>query len=159
MTHTIAEHPDSIIEYRARFYTRGDSGGPILNALYVDNSYKWAGGGFLSTTEDLVRFGHQMLEGQLLRPETLQVLWASQHTSDGKETNNGIGWFTRADSLGRQRVYHSGGSMGGTAFLIVYPEEKLVVAVLVNSDRTFIGATPRIAAWFVDAKREAATAK
>lgn len=115
MTHTIAEHPDSIIEYRARFYTRGDSGGPILNALYVDNSYKWAGGGFLSTTEDLVRFGHQMLEGQLLRPETLQVLWASQHTSDGKETNNGIGWFTRADSLGRQRVYHSGGSMGGTA--------------------------------------------
>lgn len=151
LTHTIAEHPDSLIEYRARFYTRGDSGGPILNAPYVDNSYKWAGGGYLSTTEDLARFGQAMLDGQLLRAETVKLLWTSLHTADGRPTNYGLGWSIRTDSLGRERVFHSGGSMGGTAMLIVYPNPRLIVAVLVNSDRTFIGATPRIAEWFLGA--------
>lgn len=27
----------------------------------MDNSYKWGGGGFISTTEDLVKFGNAML--------------------------------------------------------------------------------------------------
>jgi hypothetical protein len=46
-------------------------------------------------------------------------------------------------------VAHSGGSVGGTAYLLLYPEQQLVVAVLVNSDRTFVGATPRIAEAFL----------
>lgn len=61
MRQTVPEHVDSLIPFRARFYTRadtaggqpGDGGGGIINAPWVDNSYKWAGGGFLSTTEDL----------------------------------------------------------------------------------------------------------
>jgi hypothetical protein len=32
-----------------------------VNAASVDNSYKWAGGGFLSTVGDLVGFGNAML--------------------------------------------------------------------------------------------------
>lgn len=35
--------------------------------------------------------------------------------------------------------------MGGTANLIIHPEERLVVALLVNSDYTFIGAARCIA--------------
>lgn len=35
--------------------------GQLINTPYVDNSYKWAGGGFISTTEDLVKFGNAML--------------------------------------------------------------------------------------------------
>ena len=33
----------------------------LRNAPYVDNSCKWAGGGFLSNVHDLVRFGNAML--------------------------------------------------------------------------------------------------
>ncbi len=33
----------------------------MRNAPYVDNSYKWAGGGFLSNVQDLVKFGNAML--------------------------------------------------------------------------------------------------
>ena len=47
LTHTGPEFTDSIIPNRAHFYTRTDSVGPVVNAQYVDNSYKWAGGGFL----------------------------------------------------------------------------------------------------------------
>ena len=35
--------------------------GRLVNAPYTDTSYKWAGGGFLSTVEDLCKFGNVML--------------------------------------------------------------------------------------------------
>jgi len=149
MTHTAAEEPDSIIPLRGRYYTRADSTGPVINAPFVDNSYKWAGGGFLSTAEDLARFGQRLLEGRLLQPETLELLWTSMLTSDGRPTGYGVGWTLETDSAGRRRVRHSGGSIGGTAHLIIYPDEKLVVAALVNSDYTFIGAMDRYAEPFL----------
>ncbi|XP_068213972.1 serine beta-lactamase-like protein LACTB, mitochondrial isoform X2 [Palaemon carinicauda] len=57
---TYLEDPSKIIYNRASYYRR-DSCGRLQNAPYVDNSYKWAGGGFLSTVEDLTRFGNAML--------------------------------------------------------------------------------------------------
>jgi serine beta-lactamase-like protein LACTB len=151
MVHTMADHPDSIIPDRTRFYTRSDSVGPVLNAPYVDNSYKWAGGGFLSTTEDLVVFAEQLLDGRLLQPATVTLLWTTQHTSDGKATEYGIGWGVTKDARGRQRVSHAGGSVGGTANLLIYPAEHLIVALLVNSDRTFVDAVSRYAEPFLAA--------
>ncbi len=151
MTHTAAEHPDSIISHRGRYYTRVDSTGPIVNAPYVDNTYKWASGGFLSTAEDLARFGDRLMRGELLRPETVKLLWTSMRTSEGTETEYGIGWTVERDSVGRRRVRHSGGSVGGTAHLIIYPDERVVVALLINSDRTFVNAIPRYAEPFLEA--------
>lgn len=149
MRQTVADHVDSIIPFRARWYT-ADSLLRITNAPYVDNSYKWAGGGFLSTTEDLARFGHAMLDNALLRAETFRLLTASQRTLAGEETNYGIGWSSRRDARGRLTLGHSGGSTGGTAFLVMYPDQKLVVAVLANGDGPFVGATPAIAAMFLE---------
>jgi len=149
MTHTSFEHPDSIIPDRGRYYTRTDSTGPTINATYVDNTYKWPSGGFLSTAEDLARFGDRLLRGELLRPETVTLLWTPMRTSNGTTTEYGIGWTVESDSLGRRRVRHSGGSVGGTAHLIIYPEQRVVVAVLVNSDYTFINAIPRYAEPFL----------
>ncbi|MCC7131384.1 MAG: serine hydrolase, partial [Gemmatimonadales bacterium] len=57
------------------------------------------------------------------------------------------------DAAGRRRVFHSGGSVGGTAYLLIYPNDDLIVAVLVNSDSTFVGATPTIAEMFLTARR------
>ena len=149
LRHTVAEYADSLVPFRAHFYTHADSGSGIVNAPYVDNSYKWAGGGFLSTTEDLARVGQLLLDGTLLKPETRRLLWTSQRTTDGKATGYGMGWFVDHDAAGRQRVYHSGGSVGGTAYLLIYPEQKLVLALLVNSDYTFVRAAPRLAEAFL----------
>lgn len=149
MRQTIADHVDSIIPFRARWYT-ADSLNRVTNAPYVDNSYKWAGGGFLSTTEDLARFGQAMLDNTLLRAETFRMLTTSQRTLAGEPTNYGIGWATRRDEKGRTALSHSGGSTGGTAYLVLYPEQKLVVAVLANGDSPFVGVTPQIAQMFLD---------
>ncbi len=152
LRHTIADHVDSVVPNRARWYTRGPSGGGIVNAGLADNSYKWAGGGFLSTTEDLVELADALLHGRLLKPETVHLLWTSQHLTTGAETNYGIGWSADMDKSGRRRVHHGGGSVGGTAFLLVYPDQDLVVALLVNSDSTFVGATFDIAECFLQSK-------
>ncbi|NIQ57184.1 MAG: serine hydrolase, partial [Gemmatimonadetes bacterium] len=87
----VAEHTDSIIVHRASFYERDRETGRVLNAPYVDNSYKWAGGGFISNTEDLVRFGWAHLAGGFLEPETAEVLFASQKLRSGESTSYGIG--------------------------------------------------------------------
>jgi CubicO group peptidase (beta-lactamase class C family) len=150
MAHTSADEVTPIIPGRARFYTRDPATGAVINAGYVDNSYKWAGGGFLSTAEDLVAFARALLEGRLMRRETLALLWTSMKTTDGKDTDYGIGWTVDRDAKGRRRIRHSGGAQGGTANLVIYPEERLAVALLVNSDESFTRRAPEIAEVFVD---------
>jgi serine beta-lactamase-like protein LACTB len=134
MRNTTAEFADSIIPNRARFYTRADSMGPIINAPFVDNSNKWAGGGFISTTQDLARFGQAMLDAKILKQATIDAMWTPQHTADGKATTYGMGWAVNTDSAGRRSVSHSGGSVGGTALLVLYPKERMVFAFLFNGD-------------------------
>lgn len=149
MTRTTPEYPDSITLWRAHAYVHRDSLSPAQNAPYVDNSYKWAGGGFLSTAEDLARFGRNLLAGGVLRRETVESLWTSQTLRDGTATGYGIGWSNRRDSAGRRVVGHTGGAMGGTSNLVIYPEQHLVLALLINSDVTFIRLLPQIGERFL----------
>lgn len=150
LTHTGPDDPAPIVPGRAHFYTRTPEG-RIVNAGFVDNSVKWAGGGFLSTAEDLVAFAFAMLDGKLVSPETVRLLWTSQKTADGKDTGYGIGWSVGKDARGRRRVSHSGGAQGGTAYLVIYPDERLAAAMIVNSDESFTGQTPKVAEMFLDA--------
>jgi len=98
----------------------------------VDNSYKWAGGGFLSTAEDLVRFGSALLQPGFLKAETLKTMFTSQKTTAGEETGYGIGWGVQKTKSGKTIYEHSGGSIGGTSQLILYPETHVVVALVTN---------------------------
>ena len=43
----------------SRYYKRNNSHS-LCNVPYVDNSYKWSGGGFLSNVDDLMKFGEFM---------------------------------------------------------------------------------------------------
>jgi CubicO group peptidase (beta-lactamase class C family) len=93
-----------------------------------------------------------MRTARLLKPETVQLLWTSQRTSDGKQTGYGMGWSTGTDARGHRWVGHTGGSMGATSHLRIYPDDGLVLALMVNSDPTFISALPRIATMFYTAR-------
>jgi CubicO group peptidase (beta-lactamase class C family) len=137
MTHTVADHVVPIISNRSRFYRLQD--GQLVNTPWVDNSNKWAGGGFLSTSEDLVRFGSAHLSDQFLHPETIKMMWTSQHTASGEETGYGIGWKIRIDDQGRIVVGHTGGSIGGTTNLRIYPKKELIIAVISNTSDAALG--------------------
>jgi len=139
LRHTTADENAQIIPRRVRFYQRSRDG-VLSNAPYVDNSYKWAGGGFLSTTEDLVRFASALLKPGFLKAETLRLLFTSQRTTAGEVTNYGIGWGVRTDDKGRRTISHSGGSVGGTTMLLMYPDSGVVVAMAVNLSSARLGA-------------------
>lgn len=140
LKNTAADENDKIIAHRTRFYER-TAEGAVRNCPYVDSSYKWAGGGFLSTMDDLVRFGSAHLRPGFLQAETLTVLFTSQKTASGELTNYGIGWSVRNDEKGRRTVGHSGGSVGGTTMLLIYPESGVVVAMAVNMSSARLGAS------------------
>jgi CubicO group peptidase (beta-lactamase class C family) len=130
MEETVAEHVDSLIYHRSKSYERSEDG-HLLNAPWVDNSNKWAGGGYLSTASDLVRYAFAYLGGEFLQPEIVDLLWTSQETTGGERTGYGIGWRD-SESEGRHMVYHTGGAVGGTTVLTIFPDEDVVVAILTN---------------------------
>jgi CubicO group peptidase (beta-lactamase class C family) len=149
MTSTCADMNDSIILHRASFYEVNERM-EFENAPYVDNSYKWAGGGFICTTTDLLKFGEAHMEPGYFSDSTLQRLTTSQVLTSGDSTGYGIGWFTRYDE-GRKRISHGGGSIGGITDFVVYPDEELVIAVLSNSSNTSYGnVVRRIAELFME---------
>ncbi len=147
MEYTVADLNDSIIVHRTSFYQTDDQG-IIRNAPYVDNSYKWAGGGFISTTTDLVKFGTAHMTPGFLSEETLNEFTTSQVLSNGKGTGYGVGWSI-IDSEDLAGYGHGGGSVGGITSFSVYPNEKMVVVILSNSSNTNFGSIPyRIAKSF-----------
>lgn len=141
LLNTIPDLNDSIIEYRARFYEMKN--GTLKNATYVDNSYKWAGGGFISSSADIALFGNALLGDSFLRSETIKLFTTPQKLNDGSFTNYGIGFFTGKDSKGIPYFGHSGGSVGGTTDMVIYSEQKIVVVVLTNLSDAKLGAIAR----------------
>ena len=121
---------DSIRYRRVSFYDFRDSA--LVDAPMVDNSNKWAGGGFLCAADDLARFGYSLTSPGYLKKSTLKLLTTSQATADGKATGYGIGIRTGKDNKGRSWIGHSGGSIGGTSMMLVYPELDLVIVTLIN---------------------------
>lgn len=130
MDDTEPDYADQDIKDRVQFYVLSNN--KLTQAPYVDNSYKWAGGGFISTAEDVIKFANAHLQAGYLKQATLDLWIASQQTKDGKPTNYGIGWRSGEDNKGRKWYGHSGGSIGGTSYMLIYPKEKLVVVTLVN---------------------------
>lgn len=132
MRHTSPWFLDSLISNRVSTYVEGSDGGRI-NAPAVDMSYKWGSGGYASTAEDLVLFGRALLDGELVRPETVRRMWTSQRTDAGETTGYGIGWEILTLSDGGKVVYHGGNLPDARAHLLIVPAERLVFAVLANT--------------------------
>ncbi|KAH6929548.1 hypothetical protein HPB50_002630 [Hyalomma asiaticum] len=143
MNNTFLDQNEPIIYNRSRFYAR-DKSGCLVNTPSVDCSYKWAGGGLLSTVNDLVRFGNAMLycaqadgtkyKAGYLRPETIRMLWTPHAKVHNKWLKTyfqsyGMGWTlteTGENPGGCVEwpafaAYHTGGSVGGTSALVLLP--------------------------------------
>lgn len=138
--HTHAEYMDKLIYRRSRYYVK-NAFGEILNAPYVDNSYKWAGGGFIATAEDVVRFGDGILNGDLLQDDTKAMMFESLKTSDGEETGYGLGWRVWDNETNGRLIGHTGGSVGGTTTFMMHPGENIILCIISNLSGTRYGDT------------------
>lgn len=128
--------------------------GRVRVARAVDNSCKFGAGDLVTTAEDLVRFGNSLLAGRLLDAEGVAGAFARMKTSTSKETDYAFGWGWNSDAAGERYVGHSGGAIGGRSALLLYPDEKVVVAILANiEDERFGEVTSKIARLFLDHKQ------
>ncbi len=153
MTDTGPDYSDSLVSNRVRFYELRN--GKPVNAALVDNSYKWAGGGLLSTPVDLVKLGTGLMTYSILNKETVEGLFTPQLLSTGINTYYGLGWRIGKDPHGRKIVHHGGLIDGGRAFLIIYPENDLVIAITANISgaRINLNEMDAIAACFFNLQR------
>ncbi len=125
-----ADIVDSLNYPRVSFYI--EEGNKLVPGPVINQSNKWAGGGYLGTAEEVAKFGVIHSRPGFLTKSALETCTSSQHLADGTKTNYGIGFSSGIDDQSRYWYGHSGGSVGGTSMLLIYPEEELVVVTLVN---------------------------
>lgn len=112
------------------FYTKNRLGG-FRTAIPVDNFYKLAGGGYLSTSEDIAKLGQAYLDGKILSEKVLSSFLTSQMVN-GNKTYYGLGWQVSEDKKGRSYYGHVGNGVGGYSNFFVYPEQQMVFSILLN---------------------------
>jgi serine beta-lactamase-like protein LACTB len=123
----------AIIPLRTRFYS-SDKSGAVVNADFLDSSYKVPGGGWLSSVEDMARFEVAILNGRLLKRSTLNVMWTPQMPSDGLgRMVYGLGWEVGTTG-GVRDVGHGGSQQGTSTKILIAPDARAGVVVLMNSD-------------------------
>jgi CubicO group peptidase (beta-lactamase class C family) len=115
---------------RAQGYVRSGSG-ELRNSGLADTSYKIPGGGFISTVEDLAKFAIAMQTGVLVEKETLDQMWTSQKTRDGKTTGYGFGWAV-SERKRMKEVHHGGAQQRVSTLLYMIPEKRLAVVLMTN---------------------------
>ena len=97
----------------------------------VNNYFKLAGGGYLSTSEDVARLGNAYLNDGYL-PEELKNEFITSQKIDGNRTYYGIGWQVSYDHKNRPYFGHVGNGLGGYGIFYVYPKEQVVLSILMN---------------------------
>jgi CubicO group peptidase (beta-lactamase class C family) len=132
MASTVADDRYAVIPFRTRFYHK-DKSGRVVNADFLDSSYKIPGGGWLSSAEDMARFEVAILGDQLVNRATRGVMWTPQKTADGSKNDYALGWGTGKE-LGVADVGHGGGQQGTSTFIMLMPERRAGVVVLSNMD-------------------------
>ena len=131
MEHSMMDIADVNVPNKTKFYRSSFLKKPVL-ASPVNNEFKVGGGGFLSTSEDLIKFGNEIISPTIISKETLSKIITSQRLITGENTGYGIGFSVETSKKGTPKYYHTGGGVGASTILMVYPEEELVITVLTN---------------------------
>lgn len=99
----------------------------------INPQFEWTGGGYASTAQDLARWAKILYEGKAFSPELLpQVLDGVPAPMLGRETKYGLGVIIRKTSLGTS-YGHSGFFPGYLTDMMYFPDQKVAVAVQVNT--------------------------
>jgi serine beta-lactamase-like protein LACTB len=141
MTSTVPNDPRRPIPHLAAFYVRREGGG-FDPAPAFDPSFKLPGAGFLSTAEDLARFGAALLGPHLLSAGSRREIFTPVPLADGTPTPYALG-FQALEEDGRRVMLQPGGGPGIAAWLALYPDDGLVIAILSNATGAPLGDAVR----------------
>jgi CubicO group peptidase (beta-lactamase class C family) len=115
----------AVIQNRASGYT--PQSGRLVNARYINMTIPFAAGGLYSTTEDMLRWEQGLLGGKLLSSASLKEMLTPF------KNNYAFGLVVHMEN-GHQVIDHGGRIPGFDTALVYYPEDKLIIVVLANTD-------------------------
>lgn len=99
----------------------------------INPQFEWTGGGYVSTSQDLARWAKMLYEGRAFSPDLLpQVLEGVPAPMLGRENKYGLGVIIRQTAAGVS-YGHSGFFPGYMTDMMYFPEQKVAVAVQVNT--------------------------
>lgn len=110
LVNTCGDDNSLLIPNRSKFYDLAGQANDL-----GDWSYKYPGGGILSTSRDLVKFGNEILNGSYFDPKAKMILFESQSTLEHGETGYGIGWYIGEDRNGHRIWYHPGDTFSSSS--------------------------------------------
>jgi CubicO group peptidase (beta-lactamase class C family) len=125
------------------FYGRDDRAAPNRAFGYTKRSDRFeptdqsltssvAGDGSLyASLDDLFKWDRALNGATLVRPDTLLKAFTPGVGRDAKDTGYGFGWFIGRYN-GKKVYWHRGGTVGFTAAISRFPNQKLTIVVLTN---------------------------
>jgi len=131
LENTLIDNPFTFIKGRADFYDHNFVA-QVVHATTRDMRFRAPSEGLLSNAEDLVKFGNAMLYSDYFSEEIKARLFEPVLLFNDIPSNMANGWILMADREGRKIYGRSGTVTGGGAALLIYPDEKLVVACALN---------------------------
>jgi len=135
----------ALVPHRVAGYSKAPDDS-LVRASFRDVSENLPAGGWLSTTEDLVRFALAFQSGRLVKPATRDRMVERPKLNDGTPAPNpfgdpkfyyGIGVMVGPVD-GRPAWFHTGGQSGASALLYWFPDSRIAVALLTNRDGSAI---------------------
>jgi hypothetical protein len=127
-------HLTPLVPNRAHGYASRKEGG-FRNADYQEMSTPYAAGAICSTASDLVKWTMALESGKVVRPATYREMTTPRALTDGTKQPYAFGLGV-SDLAGHRIVSHNGGIDGFRSQLASYPNDSLIIAVLVNEIAT-----------------------
>lgn len=132
MTHSIFDDNRTLIPGRATgYYSRGTD---FVSAPFIDPTTVYSSGGITSTTGDLLRWDQALYSDKLVSRGALDEMFTPN------KGDYGYGWRV-GETLGRRKHDHSGSLNGFSSYILRFPDDRVTVIVLSNSDRASAGRT------------------
>lgn len=149
MTATRDRRPSAIIPNRASGYEQ-------TNHVWINRDYDitdvFSAGALVSTVEDLTKWNAALDGDAILSAASKEQMWTPVKLNNGKPTKYGFGWFI--DSLeGHRNIYHGGATSGFSASIQRFPDDKLAVILLSNTDEQIATTLAKHIATFYFAKK------
>jgi len=131
LTGTVADNPYIIFDKKSNQYNYDFVAQPIV-ANQVDLRGKEASAGYLSSVLDLIKMGNALLYPGFLKKETIDRITKPYTLSDGRVSTFAFGILVNKDRDGRTFWGQKGLVSGGCSTILIYPEDKIVVAIASN---------------------------
>ena len=129
-----------IVPGRVSGYT--SDGGQLRNAEFTSDTWAYAEGGIVTTSQDLAKLERALLTQKLLTQASIDLMWTPVRLNDGavgvigdngagQPNHYGLGWFI-SSYKGRALILASGNKPGFASTFSRFVDQRLTIILLAN---------------------------